>query len=96
MADLILPVKAVYFDQIAAGVKVKEYRLVTPYWTRRLIGADGAHRVFDRIILTKGYPKRGDSSRRLERPWKGFVRESIVHPHFGPNRVHVFAIHVGA
>lgn len=94
MADLILPLKAEYFDQIARGEKAEEYRLVTPYWTGRLIGAAGAHRCFDRIVLTKGYPKRSDDSRRLIRRWNGFVRKTLTHPHFGPDPVQVFAIDV--
>lgn len=94
MADLVLPLKAEYFDQIAMGEKGEEYRLANAYWTRRLIGAGGAHRVFDRIVLMKGYPKRADSSRRMVRPWKGFVRTTIQHPHFGAEPVQVFAINV--
>lgn len=94
MADLILPLKTEYFDAIKAGEKPEEFRLANAYWTRRLHGADGQPRTFDRIVLTKGYPKRGDDSRRLVRPWKGFTRKTLTHPHFGADPVEVFAIHV--
>jgi len=89
VAKLHLNLKAEYFDQIKSGVKADEYRLCTPYWTRRLEG-----RVFDGIVLKKGYPKSGDASRTLERPWAGFTKTPITHPHFGTNPVLVFAIKV--
>ncbi|MFC6640846.1 MULTISPECIES: ASCH domain-containing protein [Sulfitobacter] len=89
MAALHLPLKALYFDQIKAGTKAEEFRLVTPYWTKRLAG-----RTFDHIELTKGYPPRGDQSRRLIRPWRGLHQTTITHPHFGPDPVTVYAIRV--
>lgn len=91
MATLILPLKGAYFDQIAAGTKVEEYRLCTPYWRRRLEG-----RTFDSVTLTKGYPARGDAARRLVLPWRGYTVKTIQHPFFGPAAVEVFAINVGA
>ena len=87
---LTLPLKAEYFHQIKAGTKTEEYRLVTPYWTKRLEG-----RVYDHIVLTKGYPPVLDHTRRLTLPWQGYVRKTITHPHFGPDPVEVFAIDVG-
>lgn len=86
---LTLALKAEYFDAIAAGTKTEEYRLRTPFWIRRIEG-----RRFDGIVLTKGYPKAGDASRRLELPWRGYSRKTITHPHFGPNPVDVYAINV--
>lgn len=90
-ALLHLNLKAEYFDNIADGTKLEEYRLVTSYWRRRLEG-----RQYDGIVLKKGYPKRDDAARTLSRPWAGFVVKSIVHPHFGPHQVQVFAIAVNA
>lgn len=46
MADLVLPLKAIYFNEIKAGTKPDEFRLCTPFWRRRLEG-----RTFDRIVL---------------------------------------------
>jgi len=89
MADLVLPLKVAYFDQIKAGTKPEEFRLCTSYWRRRLEG-----RTFDRLVLTLGYPKRDDTERRLIRPWRGYRVTTITHPHFGPEPVQVFAINV--
>lgn len=89
MADLVLPLKACYFNAIKAGTKPEEFRLVTPFWRRRLEG-----RTFDRIVLTLGYPKRDDHDRRLIRPWRGYRVTTITHVHFGPDPVQVFAIDV--
>lgn len=89
MADLVLPLKALYFRQILAGEKPEEFRLCTPYWRRRLEG-----RTFDRVVLTLGYPARDDTSRRLVRRWRGYRVTTIKHHHFGPHPVEVFAIDV--
>ena len=58
-------------------------------WRKRLEG-----RTFDRIVLTKGYPKRDDTDRRMVKPWRGYRVTTITHPHFGPYPVEVFAINV--
>lgn len=87
MSTLILPVKRVYFDCIKAGSKGEEYRLVTPYWTKRLVG-----REYDDIEVTLGYPSAIDFERRIRFPWNGYRRTRITHPHFGPIEVEVFAI----
>lgn len=84
---LTLPLKGVYFREIRDGAKPYEYRLATPFWTKRLAG-----REYDSIELTLGYPPRGDEERRLTRSWRGCERQTITHPHFGPDPVEVFAI----
>ena len=91
MADLIIPVKGVYFDQIASGEKLEEYRLVTAYWTKRL-----RNRTYDRVILTRGYPKGGgvEGETRLTRQYRGEIIRTITHPHFGTDPVMVYAIDV--
>lgn len=89
MSELVLPLKAEYFNAIRDGSKPEEFRLSTPYWQKRLEG-----RVYDRIILTLGYPKRDDHSRRLVRDWRGYRKATITHPHFGPDPVEVYAIDV--
>ena len=86
---LYLPLKSEYFDAIQSGDKTEEYRLYNDYWCKRLIGRD-----YDEIILTKGYPKRDDSSRRMSFDWRGYKVKTICHPHFGDKRVKVFAIPV--
>ncbi len=91
MIDLTLPLKGIYFDQIKAGEKTEEYRLVTSYWIRRLEG-----RRYGRIILTRGYPKKDDADRRIVLPWRGCPTKTITHPHFGPHPVEVYAIKLTA
>lgn len=86
---LTLPLNGVYFDQIKAGTKTEEYRLVTPFWRKRIEG-----RTYDRIVLTRGYPKASDHARRLTLPWRGWAVKTITHPHFGADPVEVFAIRV--
>lgn len=89
MRTLTLALKAIYFDDIKAGRKLFEYRLDTPYWRKRLEG-----QIYDQVVLTKGYPRRDDASRRLTLPWRGCHLESLTHEHFGPDPVVVFAINV--
>lgn len=89
MSTLTLSLKGEYFDAIKAGTKPEEFRLVTPYWRKRLEG-----RTYDHIVLTKGYPKRDDLERRLTLPWHGYRMTTITHPHFGDDPVEVFAISV--
>lgn len=91
MSALILPLKAVYFDQILRGEKAEEYRLATTYWGKRLVG-----RSYSAIVLTRGYPKGGgvEGVTRITRPWNGYRVRALQHPHFGPDEVSVFAIDV--
>lgn len=89
MANLQLAVNGEYFDQMKRGEKVEEYRLVNPYWGRRICGKD-----YDRLIITRGYPKRDDASKRIDIPYDGYEVKVITHPHFGPDPVKVFAIKV--
>lgn len=84
---LNLPLRGDFFDQVAAGVKVEEYRLCTPYWRTRIEG-----KTFDGVLLTRGYPAADDEARRLLLPWRGYTLKTIRHDHFGPKRVRVFAI----
>lgn len=89
MKALILPVKRIYFEQIASGEKPEEFRLANAYWTKRLEGKQ-----YSRVIVTLGYPKRTDTARRIEFPWRGFTKQTITHEHFGPDPVEVYAIRV--
>lgn len=91
MPTLFLTLKGQYFDEILAGTKTKEFREQTPFWRRRLEG-----RVYDQIVLTRGYPKDGgvEGKTRLTLPYRGYTVEKINHPHFGDKAVRVFAIDV--
>ena len=90
MKTLHLNLKAEYFNDIESGNKAEEYRLCTPYWTKRLVG-----RKYDTIVLKRGYPRKDDRASHLIRPWKGYTAKTITHPHFGDKPVEVFAIDVG-
>ncbi len=89
MKDIVLPLKGVYFDHIKAGTKTEEFRLITPYWTKRF------SRQYRNVILTRGYPKSSDTTKRQEFPWKGVTPRRITHPHFGPSEVWVYVIDLG-
>lgn len=79
MATLHLPLKRKWFDMIKADIKLEEYREIGEYWNKRLIGESKPFPIyfksyeeqkifkkFDKLVFTLGYPKAGDSSRRLE------------------------------
>lgn len=89
MADLTLPLKREYFEQIKAGTKTEEYRLCNEYWMKRIGSPFGGP--YDRIVLTLGYPRRDDHTRRITRPWRGYTIKTITHPHFGSQPVQVYA-----
>lgn len=86
---LQVAVKKQYFDEMTSGMKMEEYRLVTPYWKKRLEGRD-----YDRLIITLGYPLKTDASKRLDVKYQGYTVKTITHPHFGCEPVQVFAIKV--
>lgn len=87
--NLQLAVKGEYFDAMIRGEKTEEYRLCNDYWNKRIM-----FREYDRLIITKGYPKRDDSSRRIDVPYGGYEVKTITHPHFGDKPVKVYAIKV--
>jgi hypothetical protein len=89
MANLQLAVNGEYFDAMKSGEKTEEYRLVNPHWGKRIYG-----RWYDRLIITRGYPKKNDTSKRIDIPYGGYEIKIITHPHFGPDPVKVFAIKV--
>nr|WP_228299219.1 hypothetical protein [Klebsiella pneumoniae] len=72
-----------------SGEKTEEYRLVNSFWCRRILA-----RKYDRLIITRGYPRRDDMSKRIDIPYDGYEIKMITHPHFGPEPVKVFAIKV--
>jgi hypothetical protein len=91
MRTLTLHVKSEYFDQIRSGEKTEEFRVANHFWKMRLTEPMVD---YDKVVICKGYPSRHDLARRIERPWSGCVLKTIVHKHFGPDPVEVFAIRV--
>lgn len=90
MKILTLNLKREYFEQIKSGIKTEEYRLCTPYWSKRLEG-----KTFDKIIIKLGYPKNSEVEKIMEFEWKGYKKRKITHKHFGSTPVKVYAIKVG-
>lgn len=89
MKTLQLAVNGEYFDAMKSGEKTEEYRLMNPYWGRRIFGRD-----YDRLVITRGYPKKDDLSKRIDIPYDGYEIKTITHKHFGGVPVKVFAIKV--
>ena len=89
MKTLTLNLKREYFEQIKSGIKTEEYRLCTPYWSKRLEG-----KTFEKIIIKLGYPKNDEIEKIMEFPWKGYKKRKITHKHFGSDPVKVYAIKV--
>ena len=89
MKTLILPVKRKWFDLIKSGEKKFEFRLQNDYWERRLLGSRDRYGM---IVVTLGYPKKTDASKRLVFKYKGWMEQKIISSEFGPNPVDVFAI----
>lgn len=97
MANLQLAVNGEYFDAMKRGEKTEEYRLVNDYWIKRLVNMKESGQVgrkYDRLIITRGYPKKNETSKRIDIPYDGWTIKTIIHPHFGPEPVKVFAIKV--
>ena len=78
MKTLTLSLKKQWFDMIKAGIKKEDYREIKPYYTSRLTILDSddydlilsgeisvTFQYFDRLVFTLGYPKAGDTERRL-------------------------------
>jgi hypothetical protein len=84
---LVFRLKYKYFDEIKAGTKIKEYRLMTPYWKKRLEG-----NIFSKIIVARGSLSWSNPENIMIFPWNGYEIEEIVHEEFGDKPVKVFAI----
>jgi len=87
--NLTLHLKKEYFLEIKHGHKTEEYRLITPYWQKRL-----KNRKYDKIIFCLGYPKSNDIHRRIISEWKGYTKKTISHSLFGDIPVEVYAIKI--
>ncbi|RLM02418.1 RNA-binding protein [Gibbsiella quercinecans] len=87
---LQLAVTGEYFDAMKSGEKTFEFRLQTSYWRKRL-----EDREYDTLVITRGYPRKDDASRRLVMSYRGYEKQVITHKHFGTHPVSVFAIRIG-
>lgn len=80
MNSLHLTLTKKWFDKIASGRKTHEFRLVKPYWTKRL---EGKH--YDRVVFKNGY-RRDSPTIRVE--FTGLSR-------FTFKGVNLYVIHLG-
>ena len=65
---LRMTLKKEFFDQIANGTKVEEYRDMSGHWISRLLEEDGSSREYDYVEFINGYAKNAP---RLLVEWKG-------------------------
>ena len=87
--QLTLHLKKEDFEQLKRGETIEDFRLRTPYWTKRLVGQK--HK---KVRVLCGYPKRGSKPRQLVCRFRGWEPKVISHPQFGKQPVRVFAIAV--
>lgn len=91
MRTLHLHVKKKWYNQIFNFEKTEDYRLITPYWSKRLVG-----REYDRIMVYCGYPeKKYITDKILYFKWNSYKVKTIRHEEFGNKTVKVFAIILG-
>lgn len=74
---LRLPVKAEYFNQIKAGTKTEEYRIVKEY---------------DEVWITLGYPSSSEQDKIIKFKFTGYEEKEIIHKEFGNKPTRVYAI----
>lgn len=85
LPDLVLHLKREYYDQIHSGEKTEEYREMSDYWIKRLVG-----KKYQLIYIVPGYPKGNQGA--LIMPYRGYEVKEITHSLFGQGPVKVFAI----
>lgn len=63
---LHLPLKKQWFDMIKSGEKKEEYRELSEYWESRIYNTPyPPMKVYGFVEFSLGYPKKGDSERRM-------------------------------
>lgn len=73
MKILHLTLKKQWFDMIAAGEKLEEYRDIKPYWERRLFEPDGMPKDYDIVRFRNGYSENAPTMDvQLEMIHRGF------------------------
>lgn len=82
--NLFIIIKKKYLEEIISGAKIEEYRIISPYWVKKLVG-----REYDKIIFQAGYKK---TCLRYEIKYSGYEIKNINHEFFGKEPISVFAI----
>lgn len=95
MKKLHLHVKTEYFREIKAGIKKTEYRQVSAYWMKFFHWMPHAENgpkkyLYTGIVIYNAY--RPGVHQQIHFKWSGVRLSRILHPHFGPRPVTVFAI----
>lgn len=92
---LYLTLKKKWFEMIASGEKIEEYREIKPYWVKRLLNimeSYNEYKEFDKVIFRNGYSKGAPSMtfRIL------YIDRGYGHPKWGaPKDRQVFRIFLG-
>ncbi len=81
MKILHIHVRYIYYDATEKGIKEEEYRLIKPYWTKRL------NKSYDLIYYWRAYTKK-----KLIFKYDGKKIITIVHKEFGSKPVEVYAL----
>jgi hypothetical protein len=79
MSEYILfaTLKKQWFDMIASGTKLEEYREIKPYWTNRLFYSTGIKRPYDAVVFRNGYSAAAPT---MKFKYKGFrIGLSLIH-----------------
>ena len=84
---LFLSVKKKYFEMIKQGIKTEEYRELNNYWFKKLVNKN-----YDEIIISLGYPKKNDISKRISFKYEGYTLGNIKHEEWNYENKRVFAI----
>lgn len=87
MKDLFLTIHRKYFEEILFGLKREEYRIVKPFFEKKIVGKH-----YDTITFQNGYSKK---SPRLTAQYLGFNIVEMQHEFFGSEKVKVFEIKIG-
>ncbi len=72
----------IYYDLVEKGLKNEEYRLIKPYWTKRLEGKN-----YDLIYYWRAFTKK-----KIIFKYDGKKIITIVHKEFGDKPVKVYAL----
>ena len=76
---LHLTIKGKWFDKIARGEKVREYREVKPHWRGRLLHTNGARKEYEEIHIRNGYSMDKPFMRIKWKGWEYQKYEGTIH-----------------
>jgi len=105
MSNLQLSLKMKWFEMTKSGIKIEDYREITPYWVKRLTYLDfvplnfwevvnDEFKEFETNTMTLGYPKSGDTERIIKFEHAG-IEIRTGNPDWGaePNKLYFVIKH---